>query len=173
MSSSWNAQQLPFLEWAFKLHCTLMSPHIFRNERLMTQSHVPQEEETTDSYSNTHFISLFEVRGSYSEGLSTLFIIDASLKSGRLFSLTNNYPKICCIPKYVLTESLLNNMFSKEVPCCYEEAMVKYILPDWRIRMEQRCIDKKMQGEISIHFENGGFNVTDFQVSGPPWCDAE
>jgi len=27
---------------------------------------------------------------------------------------------------------------------------------------------KRCQGEISIYFENGGFDVTDFQVSGPP-----
>jgi len=73
----------------------------------MTQSHMPQEDDTTDSYSNTHFISLFEVRGSYSELLSTLFIIDASLQSGRVFSLAHNYPKMCCIRKYALTKRLV------------------------------------------------------------------
>ena len=91
----------------------------------MTQNHVSQEDDTNDSHSNTYFISLFEVRGSYSDVLNTSFIIDASSQSGRVFSLAYNYPKICCIRKYVLIKLLLNYLFSTEVPSCYEEAMVK------------------------------------------------
>jgi len=81
-----------------------MSSHIFTNKSLMTQNHMPQEDDTTDSHSNTYFISILEVRGSYSEVLSILFIIDASSQSGRLLSLAHNYPKICCIRKYVMKE---------------------------------------------------------------------
>lgn len=107
-----------------------MSSHIFTNKSLMTQNHMPQEDDTINSHSNTYFISILEVWGSYSEVLNTLFIIDASSQSGRVFSLAHNYPEICCIRKYVMTGSLFNFMNSTDLSCCYKEAMVKYTLPD-------------------------------------------
>jgi hypothetical protein len=94
MFSFRNTKQLPFLECDFKLHWTITSSHIFRNESLMTQNHIPQEDDIRNSHTNTYLISLPEVRGSYSEVHNTLFIIDTSSQSGRVLSLGRNYKKV-------------------------------------------------------------------------------